>query len=1218
MTKTKKWFLTLSASILVFCAAAAALAYGNPVSPAANAAGQFVKTDELRIAHITDTHYFPLNYCYTSGSGTDFDDALITGTKLFLESSYMNRQALAQVIEEDPDYLFVSGDVSLNAEIQAHVEMSNLLRELQNTVRNNGNPDFQVFVTVGNHDMYNLDAVHYRDGGAEKPCGHLTTRKDITKIYSSLGYPDLSDQEIEDYYTTLTDVYFDNLPYQGDYVNSTTAQSVTIDWQYIDNGLEALPDYSNGDISYIAYLPNSYTFISIEEEITDAEINHHVGGYFYETTRNYFTQKDAEGLFEGQSLIGMMHHNVVPHFTYEDTLLKDFTIYGWVEVADFLADLGLRYIFTGHMHTNDIAAHESLNNNIIVDTETASTTGYKGGVRYVKLERGTVDGKYADNYSSTVDLLDDVDITRLFNDGYMSEAYLEFCNLEGYISQTNGRYIITDSSEYAATKLFRNIVNNVKFSFLTPDFIAGLGGMLTEMMSSGALSIISSLIEPLIDALIIHLEDVVLADYTYAGSNTAYQGAGRGKKLCGYLDELLESVLSLEVNSQGDRFFDFGVGSYLMHNGGTDSSLADAPAATIEALKGFYDGDTIKALLGLLLDEETGFMRLVKGLLLPIDLTAAMSLDDAKIFAGGLEVFMRGVKVDPCSLVLDEVVPSLLTTFGNMFDFSLDLGGMKLGAYLDKLLEGYITDSFYTGLGEIAYNILYSFRIDETAALENNFVGEYVNYKFDTSLPCTYVSDKAPEAPSIDNGKLPGMLTVTYGADPATTKNFVWFTDRRITGTQIQYCEVPGDLGNEVTGEFSSVATTTASIDLGVFATLMHISVGRHTVSLTGLKPGTTYTYRVGSCADGYWSEQYTFKTAPAGNDPFELLLMTDLQGSALRTYTQVEEIMSKVDSVFDNGYDFVINCGDVVDNARNLAQWKYYLDTLKNYWGNTTQVVASGNHDEYTYEAPEEAVKAMTMTDPDSVTDPYSYFLLHYNLSYPAQDDLTGAYYSFDYSGVHFTVLNTNCLDSAHKLTFAQKEWLLADLQGTQKLKVVIMHKGIYSSGSHSKDADVVALRAQLTPIFADNGVHLVLAGHDHTYTETYYLGANGKPIETDATGKAKIGSEGTLYVTLGTLGDKCYNYVDNAKVLVEFGKDLHDPHLTNPTFGKLVYDGTDLYYYGYQYDLATDEISLIRGEEEKDATLWEIIVFGSLGAVLLGAVCASLIIGAINRRRG
>ncbi|MDD3947728.1 MAG: metallophosphoesterase family protein, partial [Clostridia bacterium] len=1099
--------------------------------------------------------------------GTDFDNSLIGGTKLFLESSFIAKQNFEEVIAEKPDYLFVTGDTTLNGEIQAHIEMANMLRDLQNKVRAAGKPNFQVFVSIGNHDIYNLDAVHYRDGGTKKECTHLTSRYDITKVYSSLGFPDLSNQEIEDYYATLTDIYFDRLPYEGNYVNSTTAADVYIEYQYIDNNVT--PDYDNGDITYIAYLPDDYVLITMDEEISDPYINHHVGGYFYESIRDYLLQKQEVGAFDGQTLLGILHHNVVPHFPMEESLLKDFTIYGWREVADFFADLGMRYAFTGHMHSNDIAKHESLNNNIIIDTETGSATGYKGGTRYVMLERGTVGGNYAENYKSKIDLVDPVDITVLFAENYINEHYIEYCGLQDYITHTDNRYIINNPSEYAVTKLFRNVVNNVKYTYLDPEFIANAGSMLGGLFSSDdmIISLALDVAEPLINNLIVHIEDVVLADYTYAGDNPKYLGEGRGKKLCAYLEEMVDKALEYPMNARGDTLFDIGVGGYLAHQGGIDTSLADADPAVLEALQNLKNGTAVKAMLDTLLDEQTGLLRIVRGLFLPIDLTNELSSGEASIvnfLLGAL--WPEGETVDGSAVLLDELVPKVLELMEALTGSSIDLGGKTLEQFLDYYLEGYITESLYTGLGEIAHNILHEFYIDETSALENSF-DSYITYSFDQSLPCTYVSDRTPEAPSIENGKLPSMLTVTFGNEPSTTKNFVWFTDRRISGTEIQYCEGDFDEDEAVqqSGSFASYATTTASIDLGVFATLMHVAVGRHEVAVTGLAPATTYSYRVGSAEKGYWSDIYTFKTAPANDTtPFELLLISDIQGSALSTYELSNEILGKVNSVFPNGYDFVLNCGDVVDNSKNLVQWRYLLDTMQSHWGNTTQVVASGNHDEYTYEPVEEGEIAYSLTDPDAIVTPYSYLLLHYNFDYPAQDDLTGAYYSFDYSGVHFTVLNTSNLDADNRLSEEQVEWLQNDLENTDKAhKVVLMHKSIYSSGSHSTDADVVAMRAQLTPIFNQYGVRLVLAGHDHTYTESYYLGADGKQIKTDAQGKSKIGAEGTLYITLGTFGDKYYNYVENPEVPVEFGKDLHNPTLANPTFGKLVFDGQDLYYY-------------------------------------------------------
>lgn len=1212
---TKKRILSITAIIVFVAMLVTMWQLSISIKEDTSAAAQpFVKTDSIRIAHATDTHYYPLNYCFNGEvEGTAYESALITGTKLLVESSALNAAGFRAIAERDeiPDYLFVTGDLTLDGELQSHIEMANLLRELQNTIRENGNPDFQVLVSAGNHDLYNLDAGHYRSGAWQQNT-RTTTRKDITKIYSSLGFPDLSDQEIEDYYATLPNVYFNHLPYEGNYVNSTTAANLSISYQYIENGKEAMADYTNGDMTYIVYAPDDYVFICIDDGLSSAELNHHVGGKIFDSTIAYLSDKSDDGLFTGKSLIGLLHHNTVPHFPLEGSLLKDFTTYGWYESSDFLADLGIRYTFTGHMHSNDIATRHSFNGNTITDTETASLVGYKGGVRYSEIARGTVGGKYAETYSSVIRLTEDADFSYLFANGFMSDYYLEYCNLDGFIRKNGSTYTCLDPSEYAVTKLFLNIVNNVKHEFLRPDFIANIGDMVADMLGGGSDNILIQglvpFIRPVVNNLIAHLEDVVLKDYTYKGSNPEYKTNARGAKLCGYAEELVDSLLNLAVNSQGDTLFDFGIGAYLKHVGGLDVPESMVSDADREAFQNFRNGKVVRDMLDILLDKETGLYKLIIGLTQPLNLTKDMPADDANSLVAALRLLAKkGAVVDGSAIMLDDYASKV---FG-LLKLPLSMSG-TLQEFLDHILESYITSSFYTSLGEIAHDILWQFSVDETGDKEHTFDGDYVLYIHDESLNVTYLSTAAKEAPSIENGKLPSMLTVTFGEEPTTQKNFVWFTDRRVEDTVIQYMEgefIPGQ-AKSVTGTYDMYATTTASIDLGIFCTLMPIEIGRHIVTLRNLEPGTKYSYRVGSAAHGFWSDVYTFTTAPSENAPFELLLVTDLQGSSRTTYELAAEVMSKVETVFgENGYDFVINTGDLVDNSRNLVQWKYFLDIQKDFWRNTTQVVAAGNHDKYYYEKSEKPV--YTLTVPNPVEDEYNYLLLHYNISYPEQNDKSGAYYSFDYSGVHFTVLNTNDLES-NAMSAAQIEWLKADLEGTDKAhKIVIMHKGLYSTGAHSKDPDVVKMRAQLTPIFADYGVNLVLSGHDHTYSESYYLDGEGQPVKNSGASGSKIGKNGTLYITLGTLGDKFYKYVENDDVPDKYGKDLHNPTLANPTFGKLVFDGEDLYYYAYEYDFATGEIR----ELGKGLTTKDYIVIVS--AAVVAALSLTVITVAIVKSR-
>ncbi|MBO7156002.1 MAG: metallophosphoesterase, partial [Clostridia bacterium] len=196
----RKSFICVAVVLLVLAFTMGAVSI-NVGKPSVAAAEQFVKSDEIVFAHLTDMHYFPLSYAYVGEGENEFTDRVKTSLKLTVESAPYNLAALKQVVEQMPDYMVITGDQTTDGEIQGHVELANLLRQTQNKIRAAGKPDFQIFVVMGNHDMYNSEAFCYNVDGSEFLTPN-TTRTDIVKIYSSLGFPDLSDAEIEAFYNS--------------------------------------------------------------------------------------------------------------------------------------------------------------------------------------------------------------------------------------------------------------------------------------------------------------------------------------------------------------------------------------------------------------------------------------------------------------------------------------------------------------------------------------------------------------------------------------------------------------------------------------------------------------------------------------------------------------------------------------------------------------------------------------------------------------------------------------------------------------------------------------------------------------------------------------------------------------------------------------------------------------------------------------------------------
>ena len=349
------------------------------------------------------------------------------------------------------------------------------------------------------------------------------------------------------------------------------------------------------------------------------------------------------------------------------------------------------------------------------------------------------------------------------------------------------------------------------------------------------------------------------------------------------------------------------------------------------------------------------------------------------------------------------------------------------------------------------------------------------------------------------------------------------------------------------------------------------------TVTISGLEAGKTYYYDVAGNfeykdeantfsllefvkLDGYDKSGFTFTTAKdANSDSFEFLTIADIQGMIQSMYDESHEAVSallKDERV--NGYDFILNAGDMCDNGKNFGQWGMALNTYQDLTINTSVFFTSGNHENNT--------GAMAR-----------YF------NYTEKKDgnvqaISGEYYSFDYANAHFTVLDTNDATS-DGLGAEQLAWLKNDLANTNaKWKFVLMHKSLYSAGSHAFDGEVIAMRTQLTKLFAENGVNVVFGGHDHSYTETYLVDKDGKVVDkTDGKGVRYTG-DGVMYITLGTLGTKFYNYRENDMTTDKFNKDESILHtLDSQTFGKVVVSGDTITYTGYYFNRSTGKIDEI-----------------------------------------
>lgn len=251
-----------------------------------------------------------------------------------------------------------------------------------------------------------------------------------------------------------------------------------------------------------------------------------------------------------------------------------------------------------------------------------------------------------------------------------------------------------------------------------------------------------------------------------------------------------------------------------------------------------------------------------------------------------------------------------------------------------------------------------------------------------------------------------------------------------------------------------------------------------------------------------------------------------------------------------------------MVNNSDNKQQWKWLFETQPDVWANQTIMTVSGNHD----------------TTENTFANHFHY------LTPSTGTQSSGSYYSYTAQNAHFVMLNTNDIVQ-NELNPVQVAWLKADIQEAKaagvKWVIVMMHKGTQTVANHITDSDVVGMRKQLQPIFAELGVDVVLQGHDHTYARTNQMGAT-EPI-TDTTYeiregvKTAIQPKGTVYLTANSSGTKFYSMKSDAEILANGVYPDKKGQNNLQMFSDFTIEENRLLFTSYEYDaVKTDSLTV------------------------------------------
>ena len=194
--------------------------------------------------------------------------------------------------------------------------------------------------------------------------------------------------------------------------------------------------------------------------------------------------------------------------------------------------------------------------------------------------------------------------------------------------------------------------------------------------------------------------------------------------------------------------------------------------------------------------------------------------------------------------------------------------------------------------------------------------------------------------------------------------------------------------------------------------------------------------------------------------------------------------VLSDAGKVFAD-YDFIAHAGDIVQTSGLWKEWKAMFENVDSYTRSHPLVAAAGNHDYWS----------------GFLLGHRGTFYNHFHIDIPEQKTDYGAYYSVELGNMFLAVLNTgDSMLTGGELLESQYQWLSGKLQSTEKAwKVILMHNPMYSPGKYGTEIECcvpcLALREQLSGLFEENDVNLVICGHDHIFARTYPVKKNGNP---------------------------------------------------------------------------------------------------------------------------
>ena len=283
-----------------------------------------------RFIVLTDPHYY---HPGLGTSGPDFARYIREDRKMLALSDEILEAAASEIQKQPADFILICGDMTKDGERINHLHVAEKIRRLH--------PTADIYVVPGNHDVRNPEAVRYTHEGSK---GVETVEPEgFSEIYGAYGY---------------------------------------------DAAIARDPE----SLSYVAEPVDGLWLFALDSCLwrkNRAGGHPVVNGRFSDKTLKWLEDMLIQARKNNKAAIAMMHHGLVAHYPGNEKYYGEYVVDHSEAIARLLAAYGVRLVFTGHFHAQDITVKqfEDLPNPVF-DIETGSLVTWPCPWREITISAG--------------------------------------------------------------------------------------------------------------------------------------------------------------------------------------------------------------------------------------------------------------------------------------------------------------------------------------------------------------------------------------------------------------------------------------------------------------------------------------------------------------------------------------------------------------------------------------------------------------------------------------------------------------------------------------------------------------------------------------------------------------------------------------------------------------------------------------------------------------